>query len=143
MAAEDPAGLLLDTHIWIWLMNGDVDRLSPGTVAAVERAATSGLVHVSAISVWEVAMLESRGRIRFTRDCLDWVRQALGAPGLQLLPLSPEVAVASSRLPGAFHGDPADRILTATARLHDLCLVTYDERILEYGTSSYVAVLGR
>ena len=87
-------------------------------------------------------MLESRGRIRFTRDCLDWVRQALGAPGLHLLPLSPEVAVASSRLPGSFHGDQADRMLTATARVHNLRLVTYDERILEYGASRYVAVLG-
>lgn len=142
MTDEETTGLLLDTHIWIWLMNGDADRLSQSTVSAVERAANSGLLHVSAISLWEVAMLESRGRIRFTRDCLDWVRQALGAPGLHLLPLSPEVAVASSRLPGSFHGDPADRMLTATARVHNLRLVTYDERILEYGASRYVAVLG-
>ncbi|EQD54501.1 PilT domain-containing protein, partial [mine drainage metagenome] len=54
---------------------------------------------------------------------------------------SPEVAVVSSRLPGYFHGDAADRILVASARLHDLTLVTHDERILAYGAEQYVSVI--
>lgn len=62
---------------------------------------------------------------------------------LLLLPLSPEISVASSRLPGKFHGDPADRILAASARLHDLSIVTHDERILAYGAERYVSVLNR
>ena len=143
MASEGTSRLLLDTHIWIWLMNGNDDRLDTQTIHAIEQAAAHGRVYVSAISVWEVALLESRGRIRLSRDCLDWVRQALDAPGVLLLPLSPEISVASSRLPGKFHGDPADRILAASARLHDLSIVTHDERILAYGAEQYVSVLNR
>ena len=143
MGNEGTSRLLLDPHIWIWLMNGDDDNLDSLTVTAIEEAAAHGRVYVSAISVWEVAMLESKGRIRLSRDCLDWVRQALDAPGVLLLPLSPEISVASSRLPGKFHGDPADRILAASARLHDLSIVTHDERILAYGAEQYVSVLNR
>lgn len=143
MASEDSLRLLLDTHIWIWLMNGNSEKLSPETIVAIEQAAAHGHVFVSTISVWEVAMLESKGHIRFSKDCLDWVRQALGAPGVHLLPLSPEVSIASSRLPGDFHGDPADRILAASARLHDLTLVTRDDRILAYGAAHYISVIGR
>lgn len=135
------AKLLLDTHVWIWLMNGDDRQLGPDMVAAIEQAASGGGVHISAISVWEVAMLESKGRIRIFKDCLDWVRQALAAPGVRLLPLVPDIAVASCRLPGVFHGDPADRILVASARLNDLRLVTYDKRIIAYGADQYVSVL--
>jgi PIN domain nuclease of toxin-antitoxin system len=140
MVTDARAKLLLDTHIWVWLMNGNSEELGAATVRTLEEATSYGGVYVSAVSVWEVAMLESKGRIRLSRDCLDWVRDALGAPGLHLLPLSPEVAVASSRLPGVFHGDPADRILTASARLHQLTLVTHDERILAYGAEQYVSV---
>lgn len=143
MASEGMPRLLLDTHVWIWLMNGNDERLDTQTILAIEQAAAHGRVYVSAISVWEVAMLESKGRIRLSQDCLDWVRRALDAPGLLLLPLSPEISVASSRLPGTFHGDPADRILAASARLHDLSIVTNDERILAYGAEQYVSVLNR
>jgi PIN domain nuclease of toxin-antitoxin system len=139
--AGHEAKLLLDTHVWVWLMNGDDRYLGPDVVAAIEQAAPVGGVHISAISVWEVAMLESKGRIRIFKDCLEWVRQALDAPGVRLLPLSPEIAVASCRLPGDFHGDPADRILVASARLNDFQLVTYDPRIVAYGADRYVSVL--
>jgi len=86
-------------------------------------------------------MLESRGRLRLSSDCLAWIRTALSAPGIRLMPLTPEIAVASARLPAAFHGDPADRILVATARDHGLTLVTKDERIRAYGAAGYVDVL--
>jgi len=142
MNAEGAPGLLLDTHVWVWLLNGDDAKLGPRATAAIESAAVRSVLYVSAISVWEVGMLESKGRIRFSCDCLDWVRQALSAPGMRLLPLTPEIAVASTRLPGQFHGDPADRILVASARLHALGLVTHDERILAYGADQYVSVVG-
>lgn len=141
MIAGGRPRLLLDTHVWVWLMNGDNRQLGSDVIARIEDVASVGEVYVSAISVWEVAMLESKGRIRIFKDCLDWVRDALAAPGVQLLPLSPEIAVASCRLPGAFHGDPADRILVASARLGDMHLVTYDERIVAYATERFVSVL--
>lgn len=141
MASEAPAQLLLDTHIWLWLMNGA--RLDTPTVQAIERAATDGHVYVSAISVWAVGMLESKGRIRLSRDGSECVRQALTMPDVRLVPLSSEIALASSRLPGLFHGDSADRILAASARLMNLTLVTRDERLLAYGAAHDVSVFVR
>ena len=61
------------------------------------------------------------------------VREALATPGLSLIPLSPEIAIQSRRLPGQFHGDPADRILVATARVTGARLMTSDRKILAYG----------
>ncbi len=86
-------------------------------------------------------MLEAKGRIRLSKDCLAWVQEALSAPGTSLVPLTPEIAVESSRLPGKFHGDPADRILVATARLLGATLLTRDERILAYGKGKLVSVM--
>lgn len=62
-------------------------------------------------------------------------------PGLRLAPLEPAIAVASSRLPGDPHGDPADRIIVATARHHGATLVTADDKLLAYGTAGHVKVL--
>lgn len=140
MAADPFRGLLLDTHVWIRMMAGDADRLAADWIAMIMEAANAGRIHISAISAWEVAMLESKGRLRLNTDCLSWIRSALAAPGTRLLPLSPEIAVASASLPGEFHGDPADRIIVATARLLDLVLVTRDERIRDYSAQGYVAV---
>lgn len=95
MARDGTVRLLLDTHVWIWRMNGEPQRVGAATIAAIERAATSDSVYVSALSVWEVALLDSKGRIRLSRDCSEWVHLARAAPGAQLLPLSPDTAVAS------------------------------------------------
>lgn len=124
--------LLLDTHCWIWMALGEKSRFTAAGVRAVEEAANGGRLLLSAISVWELAMLEAKGRIRLTRPCHEWVRQALGIPGLDLAPLTPEIAVESTRLPGEFHGDPADRIIAATARCLNARLLTRDRRLIEY-----------
>ena len=96
------------------------------------RGSSPSSLRVSVLSVWEVGMLEAKGRIELPLGCLEWVRRALEAPGLALVSLTAEVAIASNRLPGAFHGDPVDRILVATARDLDITLVTQDSRILAY-----------
>ncbi len=132
--------LLLDTHVWLWLLNGD-GNMKSSAVRVVENAASRGLVRVSVISVWEAAMLEEKGRIRLSKECMSWVRDAMRAPGVSLVPLTPEIAVESSRLPGTFHGDPADRILVATARREGAVLLTRDERILVYGKPKHVQVM--
>jgi PIN domain nuclease of toxin-antitoxin system len=86
-------------------------------------------------------MLEAKGRLELKMNCSAWIQQALATPGLSLVPLSPEVAIESSRLPGQFHGDPADRILVATARIHRLGLMTKDEQLLEYGRQRHVRIV--
>ena len=70
-----------------------------------------------------------------------WVTTALTLPGLRLVGLEPEIAIASSRLPGEIHGDPADRILAATARARGAVLATADERLVEYGKAGFMRVL--
>ena len=139
--AETGNLILLDTHTWIWLINGDEQLKSSEALPLIEQAAQLSNVKVSAISVWEVSMLEGKGRISFSMDCLDWVKQALDAPGLSLVPLTPEIAVLSSRLPGDFHGDPADRILVATALELGASLVTKDGKILTYSESNPLKVI--
>jgi len=134
------APYLLDTHVWLWLMNGDA-LLKKKTLDLIQKASLRGLLRVSAISVWEVAMLESRGRITLSMTCMDWVTQSLNAPGISLLPLTPEISVDSTRLPGQFHGDPADQILVATARKYGAVLLTRDQGILQYGDQEYVKTM--
>ena len=78
-----------------------------------------------------VAKLVELGRLQFTVPVEQWLGQALNPP-VRLLPLSPEIAVGSTQLPGTFHRDPADQIIVATARLYDCPLVTLDRHILAY-----------
>jgi PIN domain nuclease of toxin-antitoxin system len=130
--------LILDTHVWVWLINGDKRLAASKALSWIEKASKINSVYVSAISVWEVAMLEAKGRISFTVSCMDWVQNALSAPGIILLPIHPEIAVESTRLPGEFHGDPADRIIVASARKLDIALVTEDSKIRNYANGGHV-----
>jgi len=90
------------------------------------------MIGVSAISCWEVAKLVERGRLALPHPLEEWFALALNYPGVRLLGLSPEVAAASTRLPGNFHRDPADQIIVATARLMYCSLVTSDRKLLSY-----------
>lgn len=141
MADRETRLLLLDTHVWIWTVEGVTAELAAPAIARIEQASDAGAVRVAAISIWEVAMLEARGRLRLALEIDEWIGQALAAPGTQLVPLSLEIAVDSSRLPGDPVGDPADRLLIATARRIGATLVTCDERVLAYGGSGHLSVL--
>lgn len=132
---------VLDTHVWIWLVNGGPERLLEAAAGAIRLAAAESALAVSAISVWEVAMLESKGRLQLQMECLEWVAEATRRAGLRVLPLSPEIAVASSRLPGEFHGDPSDRIIAATARHESAILITRDRALLRYAASGYLRAI--
>ena len=132
--------LLLDTHALIWLMEG-ASRLSRTARHLADEAAKDGLLRVSAITLWEIATLERKGRITFDRDCQTWIDEMLTTPGLHLVPLTPEIAVQSTRLPGAVHGDPADRILVATARVLNATLLTADTKIRDYAKAGYLSVI--
>jgi PIN domain nuclease of toxin-antitoxin system len=121
--------ILLDTHALLWWQAGG-ERLSPAASRAIARADS---VLISPISCWEVAALLARGRIALDRDVHVWVRDLLGSDGVELAPLSPQVAVAAALLGAAgFHGDPADRFLYATALEQSVPLVTKDETIRSY-----------
>ncbi|HVV45238.1 MAG TPA: type II toxin-antitoxin system VapC family toxin [Bryobacteraceae bacterium] len=130
--------LLIDTHCWIWYVAATRERLTDQNVHLIREAAASGRLLVSAISVWEIAMLESKNRIQLQKPCGQWAEQALTMPGLSLAPLSPAIAIESNYLPGDFHGDPADRIIVATARVMGARLLTSDKDIRAYGRHGYL-----
>lgn len=122
--------IALDTHIWIWWVQGD-PQLTPDYFDYVQDHEAEGL-GVSVISCWEVAKLVEGGRITLPLPVGEWIAKALAYPGVQLLALSPQVAVESTQLPGIFHRDPADQIIVATARLYGCPLVTMDQKIRAY-----------
>lgn len=132
--------LLLDTHVFVWLLN-DSDRLSDAAYGQIEQAAAEDLLFVSAITPWEIAMLVAKGRLGLNCDIADWLDTALALPGIHLQPLSPSIAVDSTRLPWPVHPDPADRILLATARSLDATLVTADTQMLGYAHAGFLRCL--
>jgi PIN domain nuclease of toxin-antitoxin system len=135
------APLLLDTHYWIWFEAGDAEAFTRRTLATIQEAAAQGQLLVSVISIWELGLLESRGRVQLNAPCEEWVRNALATPGLSVAPLTPEIALDSTRLPGRFHADPADRFIAATARRLGARLLTRDERLLDYAAQGYLQTL--
>lgn len=122
--------IILDTHIWVWWVHGHQD-LKPWMLRRIEEHEADG-IGVSAISCWEVARLAARGRLDLAMPTADWFNDALTYPGVELIDLSPEIAIEANRLPGTFHKDPADQIIVATARVLNCGLLTADARILGY-----------
>ena len=111
------------------------------SIRIIDDAATRGDVLVSPISAWEIGLLVRKGRIRLDLEPLPWFERFLGLPGIRLTPLRVAAAISSSSLPEPFHGDPADRLLVATARTLPAILVTRDAQILNYAEAGHVRVL--
>lgn len=131
--------LVLDTHVWIWIMEGS-NNLSKTFKFAIDRIQKQENIFISPISVWEIGMLVEKKRVGLDMDVLDWVEQSLNFPGIHLSPITPAIAIQSTRLPGVIHGDPADRILIATAHIENAVLVTCDTKLLDYGKDKFVNV---
>jgi PIN domain nuclease of toxin-antitoxin system len=132
-------GIVLDTHVLIWLLAEDA-RLKKPVRAALEAAATAEGLFIPAICVWEIGMLETKGRIAIAGGASAWVRRALQLPGLQLAPLHPEIALSAATLPD-FHGDPADRLVVATALYMGFPLATADSRIRAWGHTRAMGII--
>jgi PIN domain nuclease of toxin-antitoxin system len=119
---------LLDTHVWLWWLTS-ADGLGDRERRALDRLAPDERPFLSAISLWEAQLLATKGR--FTPPCAfePWLRLAASPETVTLLPLDIEVVLELQRLPVRFHGDPADRLIVATARAHGLPLATHDRGI--------------
>lgn len=131
--------LVLDTHVWIWVMEGKPVFHDKFLKSLRYQQDNDGLL-ISPISIWEIGTLVEKNRLKLGMDRLDWVETALQKEGVNVVPLSPTIAIQSTRLPGDVHGDPADRILIATAHEHQATLVTCDPKILEYGKGKFINV---
>ncbi len=123
--------LLLDTHLWVWMLDGDTSRLPLPLVPLVRAAARDGRLFVSEISFWEVAQKVGKGRLRLTMPVSTWTRRAAMAPGVNYLAVDRDVLVTSTGI-DTMHGDPADRMLVATAKLTGTPLATADEAIVAW-----------
>src|ERR1700722_13110491 len=96
--------LLLDTHVWIWLINAD-DRLNQKKyIKTIEQYSAQGAVRVSAISVWELGTLVAKGRLILTKNIRQWVQESLNSKGILLEPLSIDILLQSTSMKGT-HGD--------------------------------------
>ncbi|MCL0075106.1 type II toxin-antitoxin system VapC family toxin [Thermodesulfovibrionales bacterium] len=122
--------ILLDTHIWIWFAD-ESGQLTEQHRQVIEHHRADGL-GVSAISCWEVAKLMEYNRLKLACPIEEWMEAATTLPDVQLIELTPRIAIVSTKLPGNFHRDPADQIIVATAQVYNLELLTADERILKY-----------
>jgi PIN domain nuclease of toxin-antitoxin system len=121
---------VLDTHAWFWALEMP-EKIPARTRAALGKAADLPF-GLSAISLWEMAKLVEKGRIVLTIPLEEWMARALRPEFIRILPITPDVAIGSTRLPGSFHNDPADQIIVATVRLQAATLVTADEAIQHY-----------
>jgi PIN domain nuclease of toxin-antitoxin system len=133
--------LLLDTHCWLWAQLGLIQRLSRAALQAIRSAESEGNLRVSVISIWELAMLEQRGRVALPMNVRTWVDQALSKPGIAVAQLTPEIMIESVHLPGEMHGDPADRMLVATARVQGATLLSKDEQLIRYSRLRHVKLI--
>jgi PIN domain nuclease of toxin-antitoxin system len=120
--------VLLDTHVWIWWLTPE-SPLSSRERQALDQAAEDRELHLAAISLWEAQVLHVRKRIELPLPFPEWISSAADPRMLTLLPLDVEVVIAADLLPVGFHGDPADRLIVATARAHAMALATHDAAI--------------
>lgn len=125
--------LLLDTHIVLWLDPGN-ERLRPSTRNLIDGCWQSGgIIFLSAVAVWEIALLVDTGRVDLDIPIDRWVKRFVSRPGIEAAPLGLAAASRSYRLHHLEHRDPADRLLIASAIELACPLVTYDERIARFG----------
>ncbi|RQH04353.1 type II toxin-antitoxin system VapC family toxin [Paraburkholderia dinghuensis] len=123
--------IVLDTHALVWWVTGD-PSLSKKAKAATDRETAGGVILVSSISSWEIAMLVERERLVLSMDVDSWLAAVSAIEAVRFVPVDSEIAVKSVELPGEFHKDPADRMIVATARKFSVPLVTKDEKIQSY-----------
>ena len=120
--------IMLDTHVWVYLISEEKSQLSPRAKKAIEDANS---LLISAITCWEVALLIKKGRLKITMDTKRWINNGLKYPKLKVIDINSQILIQSVMLEGV-HPDPADRIILATCLLNNLPLVTKDKKLLDW-----------
>jgi PIN domain nuclease of toxin-antitoxin system len=120
--------IILDTHIWLWWINENHELLGTDRNDLIQHAEN---VSVSAISCFEVAWLDAHGRIELPCSRMIWFEKALDGSGIDLLPITPAIAISAVEL-SEHHSDPQDRIIIATALCHDAQLMSADKKFIRY-----------
>lgn len=120
--------VVLDTHIWVWWLTPH-SPLSRAERDALDAAAERRELFLPAISLWEVQVLHAKQRLTLPLPFAEWLARAADERVISILPLDTDVVFALNALPASFHGDPADRLIVATARAHAMPLATHDAAI--------------
>lgn len=120
--------VVLDTHMWVWWLTPG-SLLSRAERDALDVKAGRHELFLPAISLWEVQVLHAKQRLELPLPFAEWLARAADERVISVLPLDIEVVFALDALPAAFHGDPADRLIVATARAHAMPLATHDAAI--------------
>jgi PIN domain nuclease of toxin-antitoxin system len=120
--------ILLDTHVLVWAVS-QPKKLSRAADAAIRRARIGGGIGIASITLWELAVLISRGHIGAPGTIDNSIQTIVETIGASIRPLTPEIAALATQFPEDFSHDPADRLIGATARSEGLTLVTRDEKI--------------
>ena len=120
--------VLLDTHVWVWWLTPG-SSLSQAERGVLDEKAERRELFLAAISLWEAQVLHAKGRLDLPLSFAEWLARATDDRMITVLPLDVDVVLALGALPASFHGDPADRLIVATARAHAMPLATHDASI--------------
>ena len=129
--------LLLDTHV-AYNVFVDPKNLSAKILDRIEDAQFEGLLFMSSISLWEIAMLIDKNRIKIKLPIRDFLGSMVNIDGLSIIDITANIAAESVSFGNSFHGDPADRIIVATAQVLGATLITRDERILNWSKQGHI-----
>lgn len=121
---------LFDTNAWL-RASQEPEKLSPAATRAIFESGRDPIA-LSAISVWEVSLKLRKGRLTLFAPLDQWLAITLRPAFVHVLPIDADIARGANELPGDFHGDPADRFIVATARKHNLTIITSDGLIRRY-----------
>jgi len=125
--------IVLDTHILIWWLNYP-RKLSKKASTAIAKAQKNYDIYVSSMSVWELCMLVEKRKLELKMGVDEWIKRVEDLSYVQFVPVDNEIGILSVKWGKTFHGDPADRIIAATARKLEAHLVTADEKIRSFSS---------
>ena len=120
--------IILDTHIWLWLVNSNFDLFPARWQELIESAE---LVGISPISCYEIALAHQKGRIKISTPLSEWFSQAITPFGIELFPIDERIAARAVEL-SPVHRDPFDRLIIATALEYDAKLASVDSLFARY-----------
>lgn len=132
--------IVLDTHVLLWSLL-QPEELPEDIRQRITVAQENSQLLVCSISLWEIAMLKSKRRINIYEPIRDFLESITNIDGLSVKDISTEVAAESVQLMDDFHGDPADRIIVATAKCHGATLLTRDQKILTWASLGHIKSL--
>ncbi len=133
--------MILDTHVLLWYLLNDNKKFSNQMIDLITSAKNTSGVVLSSVTLWEISMLISKKRIDIQESTEFFLESIANMKGFSVVDISPKIAALSTSLPGNFHGDPFDRIITATAICHKATLVTKDRQILKWSAQQDVKTI--